>query len=370
MARTMSLEELKNLRDSGDAFLLDLRKNDAYEGWKIEGRGVTSVNILMSRLLADGPDAYPELPRDKEIVTVCAVGKTAIDAADLLEEHGYKAVALQGGMQAWSEWYEPVVIADEATYTLVQVVRPAKGCLSYFLASGKSALVVDPGRNIDVYLDLAKQHKVKIDSVWDTHVHADHISGATRLAKQTGATYAVAEGSIGTGATAELTPGTKLRVGQVEVVAVPLYGHTPGHTGVIVDATYLLSGDALFLSGIGRPDLGGQAETGAKQLYQTLTNVLPHLPRDLVVLPTHFSGDDERQESGQVSAKLNDVMAENGLLDVGAESTFVAGVIASVGESPPNYETIRRINMGLAGATETEASDLEVGPNRCAVKAK
>lgn len=370
MARTMSLQELKNVRDAGEAFLLDLRKREAYESWKIDGRGVTSANILMSRLMADGPDAYPELPRDREIITVCALGKTALDAADLLEEHGYKAVALQGGMQAWSEWYESVVVADAATYTLVQVVRPAKGCLSYFLASGKSALVVDAGRNVDVYLDLARKHKVKIEHVWDTHVHADHISGGARLAEQTGAVYAIAQGGEGMGDADELVPGMKITVGQVEIATVPLYGHTPDHMGVIINATYLLSGDALFLNGIGRPDLGGQAEAGAKAMYQTLTQVLPQLPGQLIVLPSHFSGDGERQENGEVSAMLSDVLADNGLVAVPAEQAFVAGIIASIGQTPPNYETIRKINTGLAGATEAEAAELEVGPNRCAVKSQ
>src|SRR5438128_10533002 len=140
------------------------------------------------------------------------------------------------------------------------------GCLShasYFIASHGEAAVVDPQRDVDLYLDEARREGVAIRYVIETHLHADFVSGHRELAARSGA-----EIVFGAAAGAEFRhraarDGDALRVGAIELRAMETPGHTPESTSWLVvengRATKVLTGDTLFIGDVGRPDLGGSA---------------------------------------------------------------------------------------------------------------
>src|SRR5690348_1256740 len=96
-------------------------------------------------------------------------------------------------MLAWAAHHRiiPLGVADDVA--IYQVVRPAKGCLSYIVCSGGEALVVDATRYTGVYEQFARDHGIHIVAVADTHLHADHLSGGAALARRTGASYHLAD---------------------------------------------------------------------------------------------------------------------------------------------------------------------------------
>lgn len=371
--RPMTVKELHDRMESPEGvFVLDVRATGAYEEWRIQGKRVKSANIQNSRLIAHGPASFPEIPKDQEVVTICAKGVAAAEAASMLEDTGYLVSYLEGGMQAWSEFHYPVQVSVSDDLELLQVIRPAKGCLSYFLISQGEAVIVDPSRHVEVYTALAKEKGVSIAHILDTHLHADHITGAHDLADKTGAKYWIAASEMQGAAYPYNALTDRLRIAfgssTLEVLAIPTPGHTPGSTSFLVNDEYLLSGDTVFVNGLGRPDLGGKAQEWARMLYETVVTKLNKLSDDVVVLPAHYSDFREIADAGYVGAVLGDLRASNELVRGGDEDVFTEAVAGRTGATPPNYETIVQINRGVTHVTDQEASDLEIGPNRCAVK--
>ncbi|WDL99505.1 MBL fold metallo-hydrolase [Alicyclobacillus sp. ALC3] len=361
------------MQSNEGVFILDVRAGNAYDDWHIQHKNVTSANIQNSKLLNSGPQAYDEIPKDREIITVCAKGSAAMETVGILEKDGYKAAYLEGGMQAWSEFYYSTQVAVTDDFELLQVIRPAKGCLSYVLISKGEAVVVDPARHIGVYQNIAEDKGARIMHILDTHLHADHITGAHELAVATGGKYWIAESEMQGSPLSyhALTDGLQISFGAstLEVMAVPTPGHTPGSTSFLVNNTYLLSGDTVFVNGLGRPDLGGKAKEWAHMLYETVIGRLNALSDDIIVLPSHFSDFREVTEAGYVGALLGTLRSENEWVRGGDdEDSFTEAVAGRLGATPPNYETIVDINRGVRPVSAQEASDLEIGPNRCAVK--
>lgn len=373
MPRSITAEELKRRMDSEQgAIVLDVRAANAYEDWRIQGDRLKSVNIQNSKLKEFGVASFSEIPKDREVVTVCAKGVAAQEAADMLEEQGYHAVYLEGGMGAWSEFYEPVKAVETEAVTIYQMMRLAKGCLSYVIVSGDEAIVVDAGRHIDRYIEFAKQIGVNIREVFDTHLHADHISGGVDLARAADANYWIAPEET-EGATFHynaLTSGQKFVLGDthVEVVGLRTPGHTVGSTSFLVDDKFLLSGDTLFVSGLGRSDLKGRAKEMAQMMFHTVRTTIAELPDELLVLPGHYSDFREINSVGYVGEPLSTIRANNDMLHMQDEDEFVRIAVGNVGVTPPNHETVIAINRGQIEASSEQKSELEVGPNRCAVK--
>ena len=178
-------------------------------------------------------------------------------------------------MKAWSEHLEPVKIGDlKDGGELYQFVRIGKGCLSYMIVSNGEAAIVDATRMTDVFIDFAKKLDVKITHVLDTHLHADHISGGRKIAEASDGTYWLPpkDAEEVTFAYESLEEGRTITIGNTTIDIQPLYspGHTIGSTSFIVDDSYLLSGDILFIDSIGRPDLAGLAEDWVGDLRESL----------------------------------------------------------------------------------------------------
>jgi hydroxyacylglutathione hydrolase len=157
---------------------------------------------------------------------------------------------------------------------------------------------VDPQANdVDAYIQFAKAKGMEIKYVVDTHVQADHVSGGRTLAQLTGADYCLHESADVAFEVTPLTDHQELDLGNVSIRVL----HTPGHTPesiclLVTDKTrgpepwFLLTGDTLFVGAIGRPDLPGNVEESAAQLYETLHQKLLVLPETLEIYPAHFSG--------------------------------------------------------------------------------
>src|SRR5262245_5343049 len=272
LAPTITIGELLAELDRGaPLFLLDVRNTEDFAAWRIEARQpVASLNVPYFSFLEEPEAALARLPRERPIVVVCAKGGSSEMVVELLRDAGVPARNVSGGMAAYGEHLEREAISfsTAARFALWQVNRRGKGCLAYVLCAGDEALVIDPSRHVDWYEGLLAELGVRLVRVLDTHVHADHLSGGPELCARTGAVYSVGIGPAGGEhpLTAErLRDGQRLRLGgssghavELEVLATP--GHTPGSASFLLEERYLFSGDTLFVRGLGRPDLGGQAE--------------------------------------------------------------------------------------------------------------
>ena len=375
MEKVLSItsEELHRKMNSGeDILILDVRNETDYNDWKIEGKKVRSMNIPYFNFLEEDEQVYAGLPKDTEIVVVCAKGGASDYVAEMLMEKGYKTWSLKGGMLAWSQFYVPTTVYRDEKLKIIQINRLAKGCLSYAVISEGKGMIIDPNQKVDVYLDLAKQHHFKIEHVVDSHLHADHISGGLQLAEQTGATYYISSGEVkDTNLKFEpLDRHNRIRVGEidVEVLAIPTPGHTPGSTSFLINNRFLMSGDTIFVGGLGRPDLGGKAKEWAEDLYHTVFYKLKDLPDDCLVLPAHYSDVREINEHGIVGEVLGKIRANNDIMRNEDKALFTEQVASAASmEKPPNFEEIVAINRGELQVDEERAIEMEIGPNRCAV---
>ncbi|KPV42640.1 MBL fold metallo-hydrolase [Alicyclobacillus ferrooxydans] len=372
MFESISAKELHSKLEQNRTVVLDVRGAAAFSDWHIQHKNADMLNIQTSKLKADGPEAYPEIPKDKEVVVVCAAGNASREASEILANQGYNVVNLNGGMNEWSQYYYSVSVASKPDLELMQVIRPAKGCLSYMLVSGDEAIVVDAGQHVDYYAQLASTKNAKIRHVLDTHCHADHISGGPALAQNTGAKYWIAASEM-QGSAMEfnaLVDGQTFEFGTstLQVMAIPTPGHTPGSTSFFVNSQYLLSGDTVFVSGLGRPDLGGKAKEWSEMLYETVSKKLSAIADDVVILPAHFADISEMTEAGYVGNDFGSIKATNEMLQEMSAQQFTEQMVSQAGQTPPNYSTIVQINRGEYQPNEMERSELEIGPNRCAAK--
>ncbi|RJE84365.1 MBL fold metallo-hydrolase [Paenibacillus sp. 1011MAR3C5] len=368
-------ELARNLIDRKPLFILDVRNEDAYGDWKIEGQSIESINIPYFDLLDGVEKAVKQLPAGRPILVVCAKEGSSVFVAEQLAEAGVPDVHyLQGGMKAWSEHLEPVKAGELPDGALYQFVRLGKGCLSYMVVSGGEAAVIDAMRTTEVYEEFARNLGVTIKHALDTHLHADHISGGRKLAERTGAKYWLPPKDAGevTFAYEKLEEGERVSIGATEIGIGALYspGHTIGSTSFVVDGKYLLTGDILFIASIGRPDLAGQAEDWAGDLRRTLYEGYRSLSPDMIVLPAHFGQMDELGETGQVAARLGDLFRDNPGLHLEDESEFRRAVTENLPQQPNAYQQIRQTNMGRMSPTDEEQQEMEIGPNRCAIHDK
>ncbi|MFC4387873.1 MBL fold metallo-hydrolase [Gracilibacillus marinus] len=359
--------------DNEALFILDVRNQDAFEDWKIEGHTFEYVNIPYFDLLDGVEEILPKLPTDKEILVVCAKEGSSIMVADMLSDAGREVAYLEGGMKSWSSYLEPIKVSDlENGGELYQFVRLGKGCLSYMVISEGEAAIIDAVRYTDVFTNFAKEKGVEIKHVFDTHLHADHISGGRHIAANTGATYYLPPKDA-TEVVFDYTPLTeglhvKIGASQIDVNALYSPGHTIGSTSFVIDNQFLLTGDILFIDSIGRPDLAGLAEDWVGDLRETLYSRYRELAENLIVLPAHFMIIDELNEDGMVSKRLGDLFKENHGLNIEDETEFRRTVTDNLPPQPNAYEQIRQVNMGKITPDNDEQTEMEIGPNRCAVR--
>ncbi|MBB5173797.1 MBL fold metallo-hydrolase [Texcoconibacillus texcoconensis] len=366
-------EVAKKVINQEELFILDVRNEADFNDWKIEGETIESMNTPYFDLIDGVDEVLPQLPEDKDILVVCAKEGSSVFVADqIVEATGRDVSALKGGMKSWSEHLEPVKIADLGDNSaLYQFVRLGKGCLSYMIVSGNEAAMIDPLRMTDQYQAFADKIGVNTIHLIDTHLHADHISGGRRLAANNEGTYYLPSKDAGE-VQFDFTPvedGQEIVFGQDEVTIRAVYspGHTIGSTSFILNDTYLFTGDILFLDSIGRPDLAGLAEDWVADLRETLYVRYKKLDQNLQVLPAHFAKLHELANDGRVVARLGDLYEHNEGLNVDDEDAFRKMVTENLPPQPNAYQEIRETNMGKLNPDQEEETEMEIGPNRCAV---
>ncbi|WP_026583157.1 MBL fold metallo-hydrolase [Bacillus sp. J33] len=368
-----SKEVTKKVFNKENLFVLDVRNESDFQDWKIEGENFQYLNVPYFELLDGVEEIMDKIPADQEILVVCAKEGSSVMVAEMLSDAGLDVSYLEGGMKAWSEHLEPVKVGDlKDGGELFQFVRIGKGCLSYMVVSNGEAAIIDATRMTDIYLEFAKSIGATITHVFDTHLHADHISGGRVIAEKTNATYWLPPKDA-TEVTFEYEPlegGNDVAIGETKINIHSLYspGHTIGSTSFVVDEKFLLSGDILFIDSIGRPDLAGLAEDWVGDLRESLYKRYRELSEELIVLPAHFMIIDELNEDGSVAEKLGTLFAKNHGLNIEDENEFRKLVTENLPPQPNAYQEIRETNMGKISPDTEKQREMEIGPNRCAVR--
>jgi glyoxylase-like metal-dependent hydrolase (beta-lactamase superfamily II) len=346
--------------------VLDVRTAEDRKEWRIPG----SLHVdAYAALRENNPCALAgfEPPAGAAVVTVCGMGRTSRTAAEQLRARGIEAWSLAGGMKAWSlAWNTAQVPLATTQARVVQVRRTGKGCLSYLIGRGASALVLDPSLPPEIYVRLAAAQGWRIHQVLETHIHADHLSRASALAQITGAQILLPANNRARFPFHPVEGGEVIHLGPARITAIHTPGHTPESACYLLDGEALFTGDTLFLAAVGRPDLhAGEAETRARAmaLHRSLERLFA-LDPGVLVLPGHtseaapFDGVPLMARLGAIPERLKDW----GLLP----HEFAERLLARIPPTPPNYAQITGINESGA-LPEIDPTDLEAGANRCAV---
>jgi len=238
-----------------------------------------------------------------------------------------------------------------------QIIHEDLGCASYLVGdvSAGVAAVVDPQWDIDPYLRLSRLHGVRIEHVLETHNHADHVSGHGRLARATGATIHIHELADPEYTYEPIGDGWKLRIGEVEIEALHTPGHRPEHTSFLLrdanrgsEVSAVLTGDSLFIGDTARPDLAIDPRVGAAAIFRTLHERLMTLPDEVEVWPGHLGGSlcGSSGIDHKSSSTIGFERRHNRALGFSSEEEFVADVVGTLGDRPPNVAHLVALNRG------------------------
>lgn len=233
------------------------------------------------------------------------------------------------------------------------------GCLahaSYLIGSQGKALVVDPQRDVDQYIDEAAAQGLTITHILETHLHADFVSGHRELAERTGATIVFGEQAHATFPHHAVKDGDELRVGSVRLKVFETPGHTPEGVSVLVEDTAdpaaparLLTGDTLFIGDVGRPDLAGSkgytAQQMAGMLYDSLRSKIMTLPDAVEVYPAHGAGSMcGRNISKETSSTIGKQKQTNYALQPMSRDEFIAMMTQDLPEAPSYFSKDAELN--------------------------
>jgi glyoxylase-like metal-dependent hydrolase (beta-lactamase superfamily II)/rhodanese-related sulfurtransferase len=395
----------KKIDNNEDIFLLDVRTPQEYESWRLSyDRHKTPKLIPVDSLLAQGSHLIKEIPKDKEIITICAHGIRSMAAANFLNQLGYDVKSLSGGMAGWNKVYDvaQVPIPSQASFRIWQIRRVSKGCMGYIISSiqDKKAVVIDPSREIyESFVKVAEENGLLIVKVIDTHQHADHVSGVAKLVKSIKtntnpeiyayfSSFEEYNGNENTGLydIKYLRDGDIVDVGEnVKLKAIHTPGHTKGSISFFIESStlnqnrdetdgniipydyYLFTGDTLFIDSIGRPDLRDEARDFAGLLYETYHQKIDKFPPNTLILPAHFNTASVTLEHGiPIYETLESLKKKIRLLSMSKEE-FVSLVTETVPPKPMNYKTIISINKKMLPYDEVQIPDLEAGPNSCSI---
>lgn len=378
----LTVEELlERLSSPNDVFLLDVRNRDEFDAWRIETcHTPETLNIPYFEFLEYEEDSIAQIPRDRDIVAVCAHGGSSDFVASRLAEEGIRAVNVAGGMIAWGNFYHFRTIVETVAFQIYQVDRVSRGCLSYIFISRDEAFIIDPLRHTEKYEAFLQTKGATLKLVLDTHAHADHISGGPALTESTGAPYYL-HPYDGIHPFDILPPkidyemlkdGAEFTVGEFKIDCIHTPGHTLGQVSFLITAPdsqqYFASGDTLFLESFGRPDLGGQGERWAPIVYETIhETICSRIPHDAYLIPGHYAQASEMKSNGLFMQRMGELWTENSALQLTEREVFIDYVLGHLPTLPPQYVDIKRVNAGLLHPDEETASELELGKNICAL---
>ncbi|MFM7670991.1 MAG: MBL fold metallo-hydrolase [Bacteroidota bacterium] len=231
-------------------------------------------------------------------------------------------------------------------------------CLSeaaYFVESNGEAAVIDPLRDIDAYLTLAAERNATIKYIFETHFHADFVSGHLDLAKATGAPIIYGPNAETKFPIQKTTDGETISLGNLTFVVL----HTPGHT--LESTCYLLkdptgkdhcvfTGDTLFVGDVGRPDLAQKGtdltmKDLAAMLYESIQKKIMPLANDVIVYPAHGPGSACGKSLGpNTFSTIGDEKATNYAMKASSKEDFIAQVTDGIAAPPQYFPINAKIN--------------------------
>ncbi len=372
-------QELAERLDHGEPLqVLDVRSAEKVAAGHVQlGSALEFRAMPNSKLLRLSSLDELRLDRHRPVAVICNRGNSSKQSTAFLRERGYEAFSVTGGMAAWETVYVARRLAPTPSLAhVVQLDRLGKGALSYVLVSDGDAVVVDPARHLARYDALLAELSATPAAVVDTHMHADYLSGARAAAERWQVPYFVHgddavspyDGTPGRFAHQALSDGDTIVFGRATLRAVHVPGHTLGSVAFLADDGLALTGDFLFVRSVGRPDLGGQADAWAKLLWQSLERARREWSGDLLVLPGHYSSEDERRADRAIAARFDVIAATNAAAAIQDEREFLGWVADHQMTPPAAYRTIKQANLGLVDVAESDADLLESGPNQCAVR--
>lgn len=231
------------------------------------------------------------------------------------------------------------------------------GCLSeaaYYIESDGEAAIIDPLRDIQQYLDLAQERKASIKFIFETHFHADFVSGHLDLGKKTGAPIIYGPGASTHFPVYNSKDGEIFQLGKLNIQVI----HTPGHT--LESTCYLLhdesgkphaifTGDTLFVGDVGRPDLSSgnmSSEELAGIMYETIQHKLLPLADDILVYPAHGAGSSCGKNMGpETFSTIGEQKKNNYALQPQTKEAFIAAVTDGLEMAPKYFAVNARINQ-------------------------
>jgi glyoxylase-like metal-dependent hydrolase (beta-lactamase superfamily II)/rhodanese-related sulfurtransferase len=229
-------------------------------------------------------------------------------------------------------------------------------CLSeaaYYIESNGEAAIIDPLRDIEIYADLAKERNSVIKYIFETHFHADFVSGHLDLGKLTGAPIVYGPGTVTKYPVRVAEDGEIFKLGTTEIIAV----HTPGHT--LESTCWLLknedgkdhaifTGDTLFIGDVGRPDLSSgnlSKEELAAILYHSLQTKIMPLNNDVIVYPAHGPGSACGKHLGtETVSTIGEQKLSNYALKQANLESFIESITEGLEEAPKYFQVNARIN--------------------------
>jgi len=365
------------LTQKEELLILDVRNEEDFSRFRVESPyPVEILNVPYFDFMEAEAVSVAKVPRGKKVKVVCAKEGSAQYVGEILESHGFEDVGyLKEGIVSWGNMLAPMRINDDGEpFQLWQFIRPGKASLSWGLISEGELTIFDPSRNLEFYQNFAKEHDCQITRTFETHLQADYISGSRFLAVSAGSHIYGHSGDF-MGASFDYTQvqdGEVIKASangpDIQVIHTP--GHTPGSTCYLINDTYIVSGDTIFLVSLGRPDLGGKAVEWAGMLYETMTEKIKKMDGTLVVLPGHYIEWTEAGSDLIFTDRLHNILEKNSAIyGISDEADFVTFIKDNIRKQPDVYAEIRKVNSGWLDPEDDEQSTMDLGKNECAASA-
>ncbi len=231
---------------------------------------------------------------------------------------------------------------------------------SYMIGSEGEAAVVDPQRDVDIYLKAANEQNLKIRYIFETHLHADFVSGHKELAARTGAKICIGAQARAHFPHVPLTDGFEVKMGSVRIRVLETPGHTPESICLVItdegeeaQPCAVLTGDTLFIGDVGRPDLSRTHTPRelAGLLYDSLHQKLLALPDAVTVYPAHGAGSlCGRAMRAERSSTIGTERLTNYALQIASREEFIAQLTTNLPTRPEYFLEDAEINRSGAAA--------------------
>lgn len=230
--------------------------------------------------------------------------------------------------------------------------------ISYFFGCGSQSqgVVVDPVEEaVGLYIEESKRLGMNIRYVIDTHLHADHISGARQLAEKTGAAYILHQSAVTAFPFQSVQDDEEIVAGNTVIRILHTPGHTPEHISLVVtdrargeDPWFILTGHTLMAGDVGRTELASDVNAGAAQLYESMFHKILTLPSELEVYPGAYSGSVcGRSLSGKPSSTIGFEKKFNKALQINDLEAFITFMTENIPEPPLGFQEVRAFNSGF-----------------------